>query len=95
MCFLFFPQGEYFFELDDKSVLPGYPKLIEDVWGIPGPIDAAFTRINCQGQSYLFKVKASVFIKHLQYIQPFTLLYCLCNEKLTQGCQVTCNAYLI
>lgn len=48
-------RGEYFFELDDKSVLPGYPKLIEDVWGIPGPIDAAFTRINCQGQSYFFK----------------------------------------
>lgn len=53
LCFLL---GEYFFELDDKSVLPGYPKLIEDVWGIPGPIDAAFTRINCQGKTYIFKV---------------------------------------
>ncbi|KAK2828201.1 hypothetical protein Q5P01_019235 [Channa striata] len=50
-------RGEYFFELDDKSVLPGYPKLIQDVWGIPGPIDAAFTRINCQGKSYIFKGK--------------------------------------
>ncbi|XP_068457289.1 vitronectin b [Clinocottus analis] len=48
-------RGEYFFELDDKSVLPGYPKLIQDVWGISGPIDAAFTRINCQGKSYIFK----------------------------------------
>lgn len=48
-------RGEYFFELDDKSVLPGYPKLIQDVWGITGPIDAAFTRINCQGKSYIFK----------------------------------------
>ncbi|XP_074528280.1 vitronectin b [Halichoeres trimaculatus] len=48
-------RGEYFFELDDKSILPGYPKLIEDVWGISGPIDAAFTRINCQGKSYIFK----------------------------------------
>ncbi|CAN9501184.1 unnamed protein product [Ophioblennius macclurei] len=48
-------RGEYFFELDEKSVLPGYPKLIEDVWGIRGPISAAFTRINCQGKSYLFK----------------------------------------
>ncbi|KAM9846578.1 vitronectin b [Aulostomus maculatus] len=48
-------RGEYFFELDDKAVLPGYPKLIQDVWGIPGPIDAAFTRINCQGKSYIFK----------------------------------------
>ncbi|KAM7374524.1 hypothetical protein PAMP_007175 [Pampus punctatissimus] len=48
-------RGEYFFELDDKAVLPGYPKLIQDVWGISGPIDAAFTRINCQGKSYIFK----------------------------------------
>ncbi|KAM4546808.1 vitronectin b [Fundulus diaphanus] len=48
-------RGEHFFELDDKSILPGYPKLIEQVWGIPGPISAAFTRINCQGKSYIFK----------------------------------------
>ncbi|KAF7656640.1 hypothetical protein LDENG_00038190 [Lucifuga dentata] len=48
-------RGEYFFELDQKSVLPGYPKLIKDVWGINGPIDAAFTRINCQGKTYIFK----------------------------------------
>lgn len=48
-------RGEYFFELDDKSILPGYPKLIKQVWGIPGPISAAFTRINCQGKSYIFK----------------------------------------
>ncbi|XP_035536145.1 vitronectin a [Morone saxatilis] len=48
-------RGDYFFELDQKSVLPGYPKLIKDVWGISGPIDAAFTRVNCQGKSYMFK----------------------------------------
>ncbi|KAL6098789.1 vtn [Pungitius sinensis] len=48
-------RGEYFFELDEKSILPGYPKLIQDVWGITGPVDAAFTRINCQGKSYIFK----------------------------------------
>jgi len=48
--------GDYFFELDDRSVMPGYPKLIKDVWGISGPIDAAFTRINCQGKTYIFKV---------------------------------------
>ncbi|XP_041797088.1 vitronectin a [Chelmon rostratus] len=48
-------RGEYFFELDQKSVLPGYPKLIKDVWGISGPIDAAFTRVNCQGKTYIFK----------------------------------------
>lgn len=48
-------RGKYFFVLDMKSVLPGYPKLIEDVWGIRGPIDAAFTRMNCQGKTYIFK----------------------------------------
>ncbi|XP_039986390.1 vitronectin a [Xiphias gladius] len=48
-------RGEYFFELAQKSVLPGYPKLIKDVWGINGPIDAAFTRVNCQGKTYIFK----------------------------------------
>ncbi|KAK2912564.1 vitronectin a [Channa argus] len=48
-------RGKYFFELDQKSVLPGYPKLIQDAWGISGPIDAAFTRVNCQGKTYIFK----------------------------------------
>ncbi|KAM9318669.1 vitronectin a [Pholidichthys leucotaenia] len=48
-------RGEYFFELNQKLVLPGYPKLIKDVWGISGPIDAAFTRVNCQGKTYIFK----------------------------------------
>ncbi|XP_053131307.1 vitronectin isoform X2 [Hemicordylus capensis] len=48
-------RGRHFYELDEKSARPGYPKLIEEVWGIPGPIDAAFTRINCQGKTYLFQ----------------------------------------
>uniref|UniRef100_A0A8C8S833 Vitronectin n=1 Tax=Pelusios castaneus TaxID=367368 RepID=A0A8C8S833_9SAUR len=48
-------RGKYFYELDEKSVRPGYPKRIRDVWGIEGPIDAAFTRINCQGKTYIFK----------------------------------------
>ncbi|KAK5868576.1 hypothetical protein PBY51_009576 [Eleginops maclovinus] len=48
-------RGDYFFELDKKTVLPGYPKLIKDVWGISGPIDAAFTRVNCKGKTYIFK----------------------------------------
>ncbi|OCT94052.1 hypothetical protein XELAEV_18011715mg [Xenopus laevis] len=51
------PKGKYFYELDDKSALDGYPKLIKDVWGIDGPVDAAFTRMNCQGKTYLFKGK--------------------------------------
>ncbi|XP_004433444.1 PREDICTED: vitronectin [Ceratotherium simum simum] len=52
---LFAFRGQYCYELDEKAVRPGYPKLIQDVWGIEGPIDAAFTRINCQGKTYLFK----------------------------------------
>ncbi|XP_070418788.1 vitronectin [Equus przewalskii] len=52
---LFAFRGKYCYELDEKAVRPGYPKLIQDVWGIEGPIDAAFTRINCQGKTYLFK----------------------------------------
>ncbi|XP_007259671.2 vitronectin b [Astyanax mexicanus] len=48
-------RGDYFFEMDERSVMPGYPKRIKDVWGISGPIDAAFTRINCQGKTYIFK----------------------------------------
>lgn len=52
---LFAFRGEYCYELDETAVRPGYPKLIQDVWGIEGPIDAAFTRINCQGKTYLFK----------------------------------------
>ncbi|KAM3875244.1 vitronectin a [Diretmus argenteus] len=48
-------RGKHFFELGQKSVVPGYPKLIKDVWGISGPIDAAFTRVNCQGKTYIFK----------------------------------------
>nr|XP_020740435.1 vitronectin isoform X2 [Odocoileus virginianus texanus] len=52
---LFAFRGLYCYELDEKAVRPGYPKLIQDVWGIEGPIDAAFTRVNCQGKTYLFK----------------------------------------
>lgn len=52
---LFAFRGQYCYELDETAVRPGYPKLIQDVWGIEGPIDAAFTRINCQGKTYLFK----------------------------------------
>ncbi|KAL1779643.1 vitronectin [Sigmodon hispidus] len=48
-------RGQYCYELDETAVKPGYPKLIRDVWGIEGPIDAAFTRINCQGKTYFFK----------------------------------------
>ncbi|XP_003227312.2 vitronectin [Anolis carolinensis] len=48
-------RGKYVYELDEKSAVPGYPKRIRDVWGIEGPLDAAFTRINCEGKTYLFQ----------------------------------------
>ncbi|KAM4044738.1 vitronectin [Anomaloglossus baeobatrachus] len=48
-------RGKYFYELDDKRALDGYPKLIKEVWGIEGPIDAVFTRLNCLGKTYIFK----------------------------------------
>ncbi|XP_044139837.1 vitronectin [Bufo gargarizans] len=48
-------RGKYFYELDDHRALDGYPKLIKEVWGIEGPIDAALTRLNCQGKTYIFK----------------------------------------
>eukprot|EP00062_Callorhinchus_milii_P011674 gi/632957868/ref/XP_007894720.1/ PREDICTED: vitronectin-like isoform X1 [Callorhinchus milii] len=48
-------RGEYFYELDSYSFREGYPKRTSDVWGIPGPIDTAFTRINCEGKTYIFK----------------------------------------
>ncbi|XP_043573989.1 vitronectin-like [Chiloscyllium plagiosum] len=48
-------QGEYFYELDKYSVISDYPRLISEVWGMRGPVDAAFTRINCEGKTYIFK----------------------------------------
>lgn len=62
LLFYIYILGEYFFELDHRSVVPGYPKLIKDVWGIVGPIDAAFTRFNCQGKTYVFKVGTPAMI---------------------------------
>lgn len=52
--------GKYFYELDEKSARPGYPKLIRDVWGLEGPIDAAFTRVNCEGKTYFFQVRLAL-----------------------------------
>lgn len=81
---IFFLPGEYFFELDQKSVLPGYPKLIKDVWGISGPIDAAFTRYNCQGKTYIFKVGTHKMIFRFTGIT----VECLNKSKLPTGKQV-------
>lgn len=35
---------------------PSPPRLITEVWGIPSPIDTVFTRCNCEGKTFFFKV---------------------------------------
>lgn len=53
-CNLFL-SGHYFWFLDSDRV-PGPARGITQVWGIPSPIDTVFTRCNCQGKTYIFKV---------------------------------------
>lgn len=36
---------------------PGPAQGITQVWGVPSPIDTVFTRCNCQGKTYIFKVR--------------------------------------
>uniref|UniRef100_A0A3Q4HYX0 Proteoglycan 4-like n=1 Tax=Neolamprologus brichardi TaxID=32507 RepID=A0A3Q4HYX0_NEOBR len=47
-------RGHYFWLLDSNRV-PGPPRGITQVWGVPSPIDTVFTRCNCQGKTYIFK----------------------------------------
>uniref|UniRef100_A0A3Q3KHB7 Uncharacterized protein n=2 Tax=Monopterus albus TaxID=43700 RepID=A0A3Q3KHB7_MONAL len=47
-------RGHYFWFLGRNKV-PGPPRGITQVWGVPSPIDTVFTRCNCQGKTYIFK----------------------------------------
>ncbi|XP_077462727.1 proteoglycan 4b [Stigmatopora argus] len=47
-------RGHYFWSLD-RNRSPGPARDITQAWGIPSPIDTAFTRCNCQGKTYIFK----------------------------------------
>ncbi|KAL6108229.1 prg4 [Pungitius sinensis] len=47
-------RGHYFWSLD-KYMVPGPARVITQVWGVPSPIDTAYTRCNCQGKTYIFK----------------------------------------
>ncbi|CAL8267608.1 unnamed protein product [Arctogadus glacialis] len=47
-------RGHYFWLLDSTRV-PGPARRITQVWGVPSPVDTAFTRCNCQGKTYIFK----------------------------------------
>lgn len=49
-------SGHYFWVLDRNRV-PGAAQGITQVWGVPSPIDTVFTRCNCQGKTYIFKVR--------------------------------------
>lgn len=56
-------SGHYFWVLDRNRV-PGAAQGITQAWGVPSPIDTVFTRCNCQGKTYIFKVRVlfSLFI---------------------------------
>ncbi|KAL4635950.1 proteoglycan 4-like isoform X1 [Arapaima gigas] len=47
-------RGDFFWLLD-VSWAPSPARRIGEVWGVPSPIDAIFTRSNCQGKTYIFK----------------------------------------
>ncbi|XP_061739546.1 proteoglycan 4b isoform X6 [Nerophis ophidion] len=47
-------RGHYFWFLDQNRV-PGPARGITQTWGVPSPIDTAFTRCNCHGKTYIFK----------------------------------------
>ncbi|KAF2354216.1 Hemopexin-like repeat protein [Trinorchestia longiramus] len=46
-------KGRQYWRLTDDSVAPGFPRYIDEDWGLPANIDAAFTWNN--GKTYFFK----------------------------------------
>lgn len=53
-------SGHYFWVLD-RHMSPSPARGITEVWGVPSPIDTVFTRCNCQGKTYIFRVKSLVW----------------------------------
>ncbi|KAB1258934.1 Proteoglycan 4 [Camelus dromedarius] len=51
-------RGHYFWMLNPFSP-PSPPRRITEVWGIPSPIDTVFTRCNCEGKTFFFKLLTS------------------------------------
>lgn len=47
--------GHYFWFLG-RNREPGPARGITQVWGVPSPVDTVFTRCNCHGKTYIFKV---------------------------------------
>ncbi|KAM6948975.1 proteoglycan 4a [Aplochiton taeniatus] len=48
-------RGDFFWAVDPQTRTSGPPRSISGELGIPGPIDSAFTRCNCQGSTYIIK----------------------------------------
>eukprot|EP00062_Callorhinchus_milii_P010795 gi/632956061/ref/XP_007893773.1/ PREDICTED: proteoglycan 4 [Callorhinchus milii] len=48
-------RGYLFWTLNVNGHAPGPPRRISDVWGIQSPIDAVFTRCNCDGNTFFIK----------------------------------------
>lgn len=70
---------------------PSPPRRITEVWGIPSPIDTVFTRCNCEGKTFFFKVTQKLFrIKNSavalvitkSYLQLGNHIYFLKNDNL-------------
>lgn len=48
--------GHYYWLLNGRSRPTTSPRRISDGWGIPSPIDAVFSRCNCDGKTFFIKV---------------------------------------
>ncbi|XP_075013118.1 uncharacterized protein LOC142085226 [Calonectris borealis] len=48
-------RGHYYWLLNGRSPPTTNPRRISDGWGIPSPIDAVFSRCNCDGKTFFIK----------------------------------------
>ncbi|NXJ32106.1 PRG4 protein, partial [Ciconia maguari] len=48
-------RGHYYWLLNGRSPPTTSPRRISDGWGIPSPIDAVFSRCNCDGKTFFIK----------------------------------------
>uniref|UniRef100_A0A8D0GH81 SMB domain-containing protein n=1 Tax=Sphenodon punctatus TaxID=8508 RepID=A0A8D0GH81_SPHPU len=48
-------RGHYYWLLDGSRPPTPAPRRITEAWGVPSPIDAVFSRCNCDGKTFFFK----------------------------------------
>ncbi|NWQ78232.1 PRG4 protein, partial [Columbina picui] len=48
-------RGHYYWLLNGRTPPTTNPRRISDGWGIPSPIDAVFSRCNCDGKTFFIK----------------------------------------